>query len=192
MPLKRNQFIPQNMLQIYTSASGMTDLRTGLPYMAGGLMPGDYFDLTEAEAQALGYSLHSGRYRFVQIDAAAVAANVAQGRIGAMKSLAQGVNFITDFSQNIGGAAGLPRGVVFINNPTPAQILAGCYLFVQELGDASVLASAAITAGAGLIVGAGGQVATGTTINLYVGTALAAAASGALGRCILELPIVQG
>lgn len=192
MPLQRNQFIPQNMLTIYTSPSGMTDLRTGLPYQAGGLMPGDYFDLTEQEAQALGSALHSGRYRFIQLDTAAVAANVGQGKIGAQKSLAQGVNFITDFSLNIGGAAGLPRGVVFINNPTPAQILAGCYLFVQELGDASVLTSAAVTAGAGLIVGAGGTVATGTTINLYVGTALAAAASGALARCILEMPIVQG
>lgn len=192
MPLKRNEFIPQNMLTIYTSSSGMTDLRTGLPYLAGGLMPGDYFDLTEAEAQAQGSSLHSGRYRFVQIDTAAVAANIKQGTIGAMKSLAQGVNFITDFSLNIGAATGLPRGVVFLNNPTAAQILAGCYLFVQELGDASVLTSAAVAVGAGLIVGAGGVVATGTTINLYVGEALQAAALGALARCILGWSIVQG
>lgn len=191
MPLKRNQFIPQNLLTIYTSMSGMTDLRTGLPYLAGGLIKGDYFDLTEAEAQAQGSSLHSGRYRFVQIDPAAVAANIAQGRIGAMKSLVQGVNFITDFSQNIGAAAGLPRGVVFINTPTPAQILAGCYLFVQEMGDASVLPSGAIAVGGGIIVGTGGQVATGTTINLYVGAATQAGVAGTLMRCILDLPVVQ-
>ena len=102
MPLQRNNFVPQNMLQVYTSFSGMTDLRTGLPYAAGGLMRGIYFDLTEPEAQAQGITLHSGRYRFVQLDTAALPANVGVGKIGCMKSYPLGVNFITDFSQNVG------------------------------------------------------------------------------------------
>lgn len=82
MPLKRNEFLPQSILTVYSSPSGMTDIRTGLPYYAGGLVLGDYFDLTEAEANALsGGQLHAGRYRFVQVDSGATAANIKQGTI---------------------------------------------------------------------------------------------------------------
>lgn len=68
------------------SASGFTDLRTGQPINAGGLNLGDYFDLTEQQANQLSYKtqglLHWGRYRRVQVDAAATAANLAQGFAG--------------------------------------------------------------------------------------------------------------
>jgi hypothetical protein len=193
MPLQRNEFIPQNMLTVYTSPSGMTDPRTGLPYQAGGLKPGDYFDLTEAEAQAQSSALHEGRYRFVQVDSTATAANILQGTVGCMKTLGGGVNFITDYSNNIGSTTGLPRGVVFLAPLTAAQVSAGAYVFVQEAGDATLLAAAAVTAGQALIVTTGGKVTTGTTVNLYVGCAIqAAAGSGSLFRTILDLPIVQG
>lgn len=193
MSLQRNEFIPQNILTVYTSPSGMTDLRTGLPYQAGGLKVGDYFDLTEAEAQAQSTNLHEGRYRFVQVDSTATAANILKGTIGCMKTLAGGVNFITDFSNNIGGTTGLSRGVVFLAPLTAAQIAAGAYVFVQEEGDATLLAAAAVTAGQGVIVTTGGQVTPGTTLNLYVGCAIQAAAGlGSLFRTILDLPVVAG
>lgn len=194
MPLQRNEFIPQNMLTVYTSPSGMTDPRTGLPYMAGGLKPGDYFDLTEAEAQAQSPNLHEGRYRFVQVDSTATAANILRGTVGVMKTLAQGVNFITDYSNNIGGTTGLPRAVVFLAPLTAAQVTAGAYVFVQEQGDATLLAAGALaTVGTAIIVTTGGKATNGTTINLYLGVQMeAAAGAGSLFRTMLDLPLIAG
>jgi hypothetical protein len=72
------------------SSSGQTDLRTGLALQGGNLVPGDYFDLTEAEANALSYTttgtLHAGRYRWVLVDSAATAANVKTGTVGLLRS----------------------------------------------------------------------------------------------------------
>lgn len=194
MSLKRNEFLPQNILTVYTSPSGMTDIRTGQPYQAGGLIVGDYFDLTEAEAQAQSSALHQGRYRFVQVDSTATAANILQGTIGCMKTLALGVNFITDYSNNLGGNTGLPRGVVFLAPLTTAQVTAGAYVFVQEQGDATLLAGGAIALSSpGLNVTTGGKSVAGTTLALNVGLAIqAGAGSGSLFRAMLELPIVAG
>ena len=68
----------------FTSPSGLVDLRTGTAQMAGGLNLGDYFDLTEAEANALSNTtvglLHQGRYRLVQVDANATQSDVATGK----------------------------------------------------------------------------------------------------------------
>ncbi len=68
------------------SQSGQVDPITGFPYAGGGLNLGDYFDLTEQEANQLSYptngTLHEGRYRYVQVAANATAANIAAGRIG--------------------------------------------------------------------------------------------------------------
>lgn len=193
MPLQRNEFIPQNMLTVYTSPSGMTDIRTGQAYNAGGLYPGVYFDLTEAEAQAQSVNLHEGRYRFVQIDSTATAANILQGSVGCMKTLAGGVNFITDYSNNIGSTTGIPRACVFLAPLTAAQVAAGVFVFVQEAGDATLLAAAAVSVGQALNVTTGGKATPATTINLYLGAAIqAAAGSGSLFRAILDIPIVQG
>jgi hypothetical protein len=145
MPLQRNEFLPQSLTSVYASPSGMADIRTGLPYQAGGLMVGAYFDLTEAEAQSLsGNVLHTGRYRFVQVDSTATAANVKFGSVGLLKSLALGVNFITSFDKGI--AAGL-HPVVFVASPSSTQISAGAYIFVQEAGIATVNYRATLTNG---------------------------------------------
>jgi len=68
----------------YTSPSGLSDLRTGTQQLYGGLNLGDYFDLTELEANALSSTtiglLHAGRYRLVQVDANATIADVAMGK----------------------------------------------------------------------------------------------------------------
>ena len=194
MSLKRNEFLPQNMLFVYTSPSGMTDIRTNQPYYAGGLMVGDYFDLTEAEAQAQSANLHQGRYRFVQIDSTATAANILRGTVGFMKTLALGVNFITDYSNNLGGTTGLPRGVVFLAPLTTAQVNAQCYVFVQEGGDATLLSAGALaTVGTNVIITTNGQATAGTTINLNLGVQMQAAAGAqSLFRAMLDLPIVAG
>ena len=70
----------------FTSPTALTDLRTGQPFAAGGLNLGDFFDATEQEANQSSYTtnglLHSGRYRFVQVDSGATTANVKVGTVG--------------------------------------------------------------------------------------------------------------
>ncbi len=143
MPLQRNEFLPQSLTSVYTSPSGMTDIRTGLPYVAGGLIVGGFFDLTEAEAQNLsGNVLHTGRYRFIQLDSTATASNVKFGSVGLLKSLALGVNFITSFDKGL--AAGL-HPLVFVASPTATQLAAGAFIFAQEAGIATVNYRATLT-----------------------------------------------
>jgi hypothetical protein len=123
-----------------TSASSMTDLRTGQPYNAGGLNLGDWFNLTEAEANALSYltngTLHAGRYRRVQVDSGATASNVKTGTIGLMVAgLQPNLNVVTSYDKGIVGA----HPVIFLNAITP-----GNYGFVQEDGILTVLCGATL------------------------------------------------
>lgn len=148
-----------------TTASGMADQYTGFPYNAGGLVLGDYFDLTNAEAYrnckpSVG-TLYCGRYRRVQVDSGATAANVKTGTIGIMPSLAAigqdvgtgpqigsaappSMNVVTSYDKSIGGGNKLVRPVVFLNAITP-----GNFGWVQELGIGSVLGRATLTSGSG-------------------------------------------
>jgi hypothetical protein len=137
-----------------TSASGFTDLRTGLPVNAGGLNIGDYFDVTNKEAAIASFTtnglLYAGRYRRVLVDSGATAANIKTGTIGIMPSLAAIIadgdplgkpteNIVTSYDQGIGSASAI-RPVVFLNVVTP-----GNYCFVQELGIATVLGKSGLT-----------------------------------------------
>jgi hypothetical protein len=74
----------------FPTQSGIQDLRTGQDFPAGGLNAGDYFDCTEKEANnasALSIGLlHAGRYRLVQVDSGATAANVKTGTIGYLRA----------------------------------------------------------------------------------------------------------
>ncbi len=73
-----------------SSQSGQTDPITGFPYNGGGLNAGDYFDLTNDEAASASYTtnglLYGGRYRYVQVDSGATAANVKTGTVGYMRA----------------------------------------------------------------------------------------------------------
>lgn len=127
-----------------TSPSYFTDLRTQQPVFAGGLNLGDFFDLTEKEANALSDTaigtLHAGRYRRVQVDSSATAAYVKTGAIGLMLLGGQPqLNLVTSYDKGIVGA----HPVVFLNSITP-----GNYGFVQEVWGgsiATVLCGATIT-----------------------------------------------
>lgn len=72
------------------SATGLLDPVTGQQYNTGGLEVGDYFDLTEKEANSLSVSAtgtcHSGRYRYVRVDSSATAANVKTGTVGFLRN----------------------------------------------------------------------------------------------------------
>lgn len=202
MPLQRNEFMPQDLVAVYNSPSGLIDTRTGYPYQMGGLIVGGYFDLTEAEAQQYGrQQLHEGRYRFVQIDSGATASNIKQGTIGLMKSLALGVNVVTSYDQGLNAAI---RPVVFLATVTAAQVTAGAYVFIQEQGDATVLGKTNGVTNASPAVGdiinsiAGGlaeDLATpGTVAPTTIGYALTAPNHSATAtfRVLFDAPLVQG
>jgi len=202
MPLQRNEFLPQDLRTVYSSPSGMADIRTGLPYQAGGLIVGGYFDLTEAEAQNLsGNQLHTGRYRFVQVDSTATSANVKVGTIGLMKSVALGVNFITSYDKGLGNSI---RPVVFINAPTATQISAGAFVFVQEEGVALATYKTPLTGGGAIgdivFSSANGlfddQTQSGnlTIVNFGVvmGTAMQTPTGGGQGLVLLDLEVIAG
>ncbi len=178
------------------SPTGMTDPRTGNPYYGGALNLGDYFDLTEQEAQNLSYTttgiLHSGRYRRVQVDSGATAGNVATGTIGLMVAgLQPELNIVTSYDKGIPGA----HPVVFLNTVDP-----GNYCFVQELGIASVLCGATIekaapASGDLLESTTGGKVddkTTQTSRAVTIGLALSPPAPNTLCLCQLNLPVLQG
>ncbi len=116
------------------SPSYFLDPRLQVPVFAGGLNEGDFFDLTESEANNLSYTttgtLHAGRYRRVVVDSGATASNVKTGAIGLMVAGAQPkLNRVTSYDKGIVGA----HPVVFLNAITP-----GNYGFVQEGGIATV------------------------------------------------------
>lgn len=178
------------------SPSGLVDLRTGTPQMEGGLNVGDYFDLTEAEANALSNTvtgtLHEGRYRLVQVDAGATAANVKVGTVGAWKTAAAGPNVVTSYDLAL--SANLIR-CVFLNSITP-----GNYGFVQEMGDATTLGAAAIgttpAVGNYVLVTTAGVVTAAAAVvaptQVTLGKALTLPANSTLFRTILDLPTLQG
>ncbi len=197
-----------------TSPSYFTDLRTGQPVLAGGLNLGDYFDLTNPEANDLSYQtngvLYAGRYRRVQVDSGASAANVKTGTIGLMPSLAvvslnkygtrnPPMNIVTSYDQAIGLSTNV-RPVVFLNAITP-----GNYGFVQELGVATVLGASSFSAtpaiGDLLQTTTSGLVTdptqatglTSATAKLVIGTAIDLPKVSALFRILLQyVPVVQG
>jgi hypothetical protein len=193
-----------------TSASYFTDLRLGVAVNAGGLNIGDYFDLTNPEANDLSYQtngvLYAGRYRRVQVDSGATAANVKTGTIGLMPSLAvvslnkygtrnPPMNVVTSYDQGIGLSTNV-RPVVFLNSITP-----GNYGFVQELGVATVLGAASLTGtpAIGVVLNsvASGLVdvpsATTAVVKTTIGTAIDLPKASALFRALLQyVPVVQG
>jgi hypothetical protein len=92
----------------FTSPTALTDLRTGLPFAAGGLNLGDYFDATEQEANSASYTtnglLHSGRYRYVQVASNATAANVKTNTVGYI----QPGTFVQNVYQLVAGSGMAP------------------------------------------------------------------------------------
>ena len=74
----------------FTTESGMQDPVTGQPETGGALNAGDYTDYTNPQAATASYTangiLYEGRYRYVQVDSSATAANVKTGTIGYLRS----------------------------------------------------------------------------------------------------------
>jgi hypothetical protein len=105
----------------FTSPTGLTDPDSGQPVAAGGLNLGDYFDATNGEAANASYGvngkLYAGRYRLVQVDSGATAANVKTGTVGYLRA---------------GGLSGTVNSVVITNAGTGAT--AGTYTIAASFG----------------------------------------------------------
>jgi hypothetical protein len=176
--------------------TGLQDIRTGQTVYGGALNLGDYFDMTEKEANGnsdtdIG-TLHAGRYRRVKVDSGATAANVKTGTIGLMVAGGQPqLNLVTSYDKGIVGA----HPVVFLNSITP-----GNYGFVQELGIATVLCGSSIqkaspASGDLLEMTTAGVVddkTTQTVNQATIGVALAVPGVGRLIIAQLNLPVLQG
>ena len=95
-----------------------TDAYTGQPMTGGGLNFGDYTDFNEQEANEVSNTktgtLHEGRYRYVQVDSSATAANVKTGTVGYLKNGSSVANAViltagsgqTDGTYTIAGVGG--------------------------------------------------------------------------------------
>ena len=170
--------------------SGQGDSQTGFPYNGGGLNAGDYFDLTNDEAAGASTAsvglLFEGRYRYVQVDSGATAANVKTGTVGFIRAGATVKSVVTTGAgtaltngpYTVGAAVGSGGGSgaiisinvaggVIVGNPT---VVNGGFGYVSAptfsltaLGGsgASVVAQLGFTAN---VVTSADQVAAGTAI----------------------------
>jgi hypothetical protein len=132
----------------FTSPSGITDVNTGQPIFAGGLNAGDYFDCTNDEAANASYTtngiLYEGRYRLVNVDSGATAANVKTGTVGYLR-------------------AGTSVKTAIITSAGSGQT-AGTYTIAATLGSGGGT-GAIVTA----VVGSGGTLTSVTVTNGGVG-----------------------
>ncbi len=126
------------------SATGLLDTVTNQQYNTGGLNVGDYFDLTEKEANSLSNTTtglcHSGRYRYVQLDSGATVANVKTGTVGYLR------------------AGTFVQSVVITNAGTGAT--AGTYTIAATAGSGGG-AGASIQ----VVVGSGGTITSAVVVN---------------------------
>ena len=126
------------------SATGLVDPVTGQQYNTGGLEVGDYFDLTEKQANSLSNTVtglcHWGRYRYVLVDSGATVADVTTGTVGYMRA--------GSFVQN-----------VVITNAGTGQTT-GVYTIAATLGSGGG-SGASIQ----VVVGSGGTITSATVLN---------------------------
>ena len=88
MPAKRLEFIKSALnLANDTTPGAFTDPITGVAVPGGGLVLGDYIDVTDAEAATFSgpnQLLFGGRYRRIKVDSGATAANVKAGTVAVL------------------------------------------------------------------------------------------------------------
>ena len=132
------------------SQSGNTDPVTGFPYNGGGLNAGDYFDLTTDEALGASYItngiLYSGRYRYVQVDSGATAANVKTGTVGYVRSGSTMKSVVT-----ITAGSGQTNGTFQINANVGSGGGTGAIISVNISGGAIVGNPTVVAAGVGYV-----------------------------------------
>jgi hypothetical protein len=204
--IKHTDYVPTSLVGVNSPSPTLAaEVVTGLQIATGARPgPGEAFYLSEKWANQLSavaingatqLTCHAGWYMIVQLDPAANAAIVTQGRIGARVGLTSGgvpANHVVTDSNTAAtnlGAGQFP--VIFLNSVTP-----GNYTIVQISGDASVLASTAVTpVGSALsYVASTGEVgvqtasATFAELALFVGLSEVVTAAAGLVRANVQFP----
>ena len=148
--------------------SGQGDSVTGFPYAGGGLNQGDYFDLTNDEALGASYPtngiLYNGRYRYVQVDSGATAANVKTGTIGYIRSGNTLKSAVT-----ITAGSGQTNGTFTINANLGSGGGTGASISVTIAGGVIVGNPTVVSAGFGYVSAPTFTVAQGGTPGTVVG-----------------------
>lgn len=178
MALVRYSVFYNGPYALYTSRTGLTDIRTQMPELGGGLNLGDFCDLTEAEANSWSQQyggqanqLHAGRYRFAQVQAKSTAASCVYGA-------PCGIGLGTTVQQAViaNAGSGYTAGTYAVNSSTSGGTTAATAVIV--VGSSGTIISATITnPGAGF-----------TSVPTFSLTALG---SGSSGSVIAQLSISE-
>jgi hypothetical protein len=134
----------------FTSPTALSDPISGQYYASGCLNVGDYFDATGDEAMTASYLtngvLYSGRYRFVQVDSGATAANVKTGTVGYVRS---GSTMKTVITTNVG--SGGTAGTYTINATTGSGGGAGAQISITVGSAGTITAASVLNPGYGYV-----------------------------------------
>lgn len=171
---------------ITSSTSGGTAAATALITLASGVITGAQLTFSG-----------SG---FTSVPTFTLSSVLSSGSGGSVLALQYfSPNFISslDGTTNVGGSIYMPRGITVATSVTSAQVTAGAWIVIQELGIANVLIHTATQAVAGDIAyvsGAGGQVTTitGAYEVTQIGNVIDIPTASAISRVNLTLPVVQG
>lgn len=134
MALVRYSVFYNGPFAVYTSRTGLTDIRTNLAELGGGFNVGDCVDLTEAEAQSWsqqyagqGTTLHEGRYRVVQLCAQATTGNTGFGKVVGVApgTTVQGINILTAGSGQTAGTYTITATGGTFTTAAVAQVVVG-------------------------------------------------------------------
>lgn len=130
------------LVSVYSSPTGLIDIRTGLAELGGGMNEGDYFDLTAAEAKNYP-GLETGRYRLVRLSALSTAASVFLGApLGIAKPTTVGKAVVAAVG------AGLTPGTYLVNSTSSGgTVLAVAQVVVGAGG--TIVSAALLQPGAG-------------------------------------------
>lgn len=149
MPLKRLEAILPGALNVANSPvqTGQYEPITGLE-LPSGLAPGDYFDLTETEANNYSNTtvgtLHCGRYMWVQLDSSAVKSGNGALQVGQLLWWKTPGSYIVT---NVEPTGASQLAGIFLNNNTTFPVTPGNWFFMQVVapGRASIKMRATIS-----------------------------------------------
>lgn len=180
----------------FTAGSGYTNGTYNLSSSASGAQVAAVAQVVVSGGAIISAQIVSGGSGFVTTSAPTFSLTALGGGSGGAVTaqLTASGNIVTSFSSvSAGGVLSLVRGIALCNPaPTQAQVTAGAYIIIQELGIAPVLITTATstTQGAQANAVSGGTVATVTPAYsaLMIGNALTPPVAGQISPVLLNLP----
>jgi hypothetical protein len=185
----------------FTAGSGYTNGTYSISSSASGSQVAAVAQVVVSGGAIISASLVSGGSGFVTTSVPTFSLTALGGGSGGALTaqlIATG-NMVTSMSSvSAGGVLSLPRGIALCNpGPTQAQVTAGAWIIIQELGIAPVLITTATSTSSGAqangTTGGGGTVTTvtpGTFSALALGYALTPPVAGQVSPVLLTLPCI--